>query len=117
MNIIIPDQDTFRRYRSPADIEYGIDRKTPIRCQYKYYFPNGYGASVVQYNSPFCCDTHYVKPLGWELAVIMKNASGEWHLCYDTPITDDVIPYLTGEEVCKILEKIICLPRKANNDD
>lgn len=112
MNIIIPDQDTFRRYRSPADIEYGIDRKTPIRCQYKYYFPNGYGASIVQYDSPF-----YSNPLGWELAVIRCYESGEWHLCYDTPITDDVIPYLTGEEVCEILEKIICLPRKENDND
>lgn len=112
MNIIIPDQDTFRRYRSPADIEYGIDRKTPIRCQYKYYFPNGYGASIVKYGLPFS-----VRSDEWELAVIERCSSGDWHLCYDTPITDDVIPDLTGEEVCEILEKIICLPRKENNND
>lgn len=113
MNIIIPDQDTFRKYRSPADIEYGVDKKTPCRCQYKYHFPNGYGASVVQYESPFS-----VKPNGWELAVIkLDNVTDEWHLCYDTPITDDVIQDLTGEDICTILGEIICLPRKENNND
>lgn len=108
MNIVIPDQDTFRKYRSPADIEYGIDKKTPVRCQYKYYFPNGYGASVIKLASPFSCI-----PEAWELAVIKQNnATSAWHLCYDTPITNDVISGLTGEGVCELLKKITCLPGK-----
>lgn len=112
MNIIINDQDTFRKYRLPANIDYASDKKTPLRCQYNYCFPNGYGASVVMMRAPYS-----VKPERWELAVTRLYESGEWHLCYDTLITDDVISDLTGEDVCKILEKIICLPRKENNND
>jgi len=33
MNIIINDQDTFRKYRLPAKIKYASDMKTPISCQ------------------------------------------------------------------------------------
>lgn len=109
MNTAIPDQNTFRKYRSPADIKYGTDKKTPVRCQYKYYFPNGYGASVIKLASS-CI------PEAWELAVIKQNnVTGARHLCYDTPITDDVISGLTGEGICKLLEKIIRLPGEEIN--
>jgi len=42
----------------------------------------------------------------WELAVIGKDGS----LCYDTPITDDVLGYLTEEEVNNTLVLIEQLP-------
>ena len=42
----------------------------------------------------------------YEVAVI-KNG----HVCYDTPITHDVIGYLTADEVGEILEKIEALPK------
>lgn len=42
----------------------------------------------------------------YELAVL-KNG----HVCYDTPITHDVIGYLTADEVGEILEKIEALPK------
>lgn len=107
MNILIPDQDTFRKYRCPAIFTRGSDS-----CQYDYHFPNGYGASVVITRSLLS-----EKPERWELAVTKRYNSGEWHLCYNTPITDDFIADLTGEGVCEILEKIICLPIKEDNND
>jgi len=60
-------------------------------------FENGYGASVVSH------PMSYGGKMGlYELAVLDKN--GE--LTYDTPITDDVIGYLTPEQVTEKLIEI-----------
>jgi len=65
--------------------------------QNTYKFNNGYGASVI------CNSTSYGNAMGlFEVAVLDKD--GE--LCYDTPITDDVIGYLTFQEVADTLKKI-----------
>jgi hypothetical protein len=62
-----------------------------------YRFPNEYGASVIKH------DHSYGGADGlWELAVLDK--AGE--LCYDTPITSDVLGWLTWEEVEENLTKI-----------
>lgn len=42
----------------------------------------------------------------FEVAVLEKFIDDEYTLCYSTPITDDVIGYLTDTEVCNILNKI-----------
>ena len=60
-------------------------------------FPNGYGASVVQ--GPY---TYGGKDGLYEIAVFGKN--GE--ITYSTPITDDVLGYLSEEEVEKTLTDI-----------
>lgn len=64
-------------------------------------FKNGYGGSIItgafakgNVNFPY------------ELAVLKDG-----HVCYDTPITNDVIGHLTADEVGEILEKIEALPR------
>ncbi len=69
-----------------------------------YRFPNNYGASVVKH--PF---SYGSKDNLWELAVV-KFDKNEFSLNYDTPITDDVIGFLTYEKVTDILNKISELP-------
>ena len=72
--------------------------------QYLKFFDNGYGVSVVKHNFS------YGGQVGlWELAVI-KVDEKEWEICYDTPITDDVIEWLDENEVIEIAFKVSKLP-------
>lgn len=65
-----------------------------------FEFKNGYGASVL---------TGMIAYGGinglFEIAVTRNG-----YLCYDTPITNDVIGYLTIDEVLKVLDDIEQLP-------
>lgn len=67
-----------------------------------YQFPNGYTASVIT-GSGACGNAE--KP--YDIAVIHNDM-----LCYDTPITDDVVGYLTEEEANDILQQIASLPER-----
>ena len=60
-------------------------------------FDNGYGASVVKHQYSYGGNDGL-----YELAVLDKD--GE--LCYDTPITNDVIGYLREQDVSDVMEKI-----------
>ena len=60
-------------------------------------FPNGYGASIVQGEH-----TYGGKDGLYELAVFGEDG----HISYDTPITDDVLGYLTEQDVEDTLNKI-----------
>ena len=72
-----------------------------------YYFDNGYGASVI------CTPCSYGGSRGlWELAVLRKTPGIGWPLCYDTPITSDVIGWLSEDEVDALLVKIENLPKE-----
>lgn len=60
-------------------------------------FDNGYGASVVK------TEFSYGSKEGlYELAVLGQDG----HITYETPITNDVLGYLTEDEVSEILKKI-----------
>ena len=96
--------EAYRRYRMPANIEYGPDGKSVASIQYIYRFPNGYGASIVKHPGSY----GHALDL-WELAVTTWGDDGD-HLNYSTPITSNVLGNLTGATVCDILGKIICLP-------
>ena len=68
--------------------------------QHLYRFSNGYGASVIQN-----CYSYGHEHGLYELAVLKDG-----RLCYDTPITSDVIGYLTADEVTEHLRQIEELP-------
>lgn len=73
---------------------------------YLFRFPNNFGASVIKLNNSY----GYEKDL-WELGVIIFGSCGDWDLTYDTEITNDVIGYLTDEEIRKLLDRIKGLER------
>jgi hypothetical protein len=71
--------------------------------QYLAFYPNGYGASIVQHNFSYGHDQGL-----WELAVI-KGKEAHWGICYDTPITSDVLGHLSEAEVEDVLLQIEAL--------
>jgi hypothetical protein len=70
-----------------------------------FRFPNGFGASVVKHNFSYGCEEGL-----YELAVIAWNSESDWGLTYDTPVTNDVIGWLTPGEVVETLQAIHDLP-------
>lgn len=81
--------------------------------QITYRFANGYGASVVRScRMPYGLGATYGAQSGlWELAVVKFTGplDDDWHLVYDTPITDDVIGRLTEDDVEELLSRIKAL--------
>ena len=67
---------------------------------YRVSYPNGYGASIVKRLYSYGCEDDL-----WEVAVLDKDGD----LCYDTPITNDVLGYLTEEEVVAVCDDIFYL--------
>lgn len=65
--------------------------------QYHFKSENGYGASIIK-----TAMSYGGKRGLWEVAVL--GLDGE--ICYNTPITDDVLGYLTEDQVNEILIKI-----------
>ena len=77
--------------------------------QHIFRFPNDLGASVVSHSNSYG-GTNF-----WELAVIsfrrpsrFSNLSGDrdWDITYDTPITSDVLGWLTPREIASTLRRI-----------
>jgi hypothetical protein len=60
-------------------------------------FDNGYTASVVRTKGSYGGEAGL-----YELAVLDKHGD----LCYDTPITNDVLGYLNEDDVTKALKQI-----------
>lgn len=76
--------------------------------QHEYKFPNGYGASVVRHDFSFGRESGL-----WELAVLGQDG----RLTYETPITDDVIGYLSEADVNEHLAAIAALPVPATTKE
>ena len=78
-----------------------VERSVYGGTQRRYRFLNGYGASVVCHQYSYGGDDGL-----WELAVLDRDG----YLTYDTPITDDVIGWLTEDAVEEKLTAISKLP-------
>lgn len=78
--------------------------------QRKFRFPNGFGASVVKtvFNG-FGGGTYGADEGLYELAVLAYEPEEESSLTYETPITSDVLGYLSAEEVEQTLDQIRAL--------
>lgn len=85
------------------DLHFTISRNT---ISAKEFFNNGYGISVVRSKVTFTS----VDILNFEIAVL-KGTCNSYGVCYNTPITDDVIGYLTPKEVSKVMKEIQELPK------
>ena len=85
----------------------GIAKPSWNGTQRIFIFENGYGASVVRHQHSFGGDQGL-----YELAVVTFPTEDpeDFQLTYDTPITEDVIGFLTWDEVEKIKEDIKELP-------
>lgn len=64
------------------------------------FFENNYGASIVKNRFSYGNNEGL-----FEIAVLKGNMEF-WDICYDTPITDDVLGYQTSEDINNVLEKI-----------
>lgn len=68
---------------------------------HRFKFENGYGASVIKHYGSYGYQEDE-----FELAVLKFDEDGTESLCYNTPITDNVIGWLTNDEVLETLNKI-----------
>lgn len=70
---------------------------------YMFRFENGYGASIIKHMYSYGHEDDL-----WELAVtVFPHKDAKYYdLCYDTPITDDVLGWKTDDEIREILNEI-----------
>lgn len=107
--IDIEDLGEFEKYL----IRY--DNPTTINgIQYIFKFKNGYGASIVLNSISYGREDNL-----YELAVLCdfnhhpnSYRNFIYELCYDTEITDDVIGWLTWDDVLELLREIRSLPER-----
>jgi hypothetical protein len=73
--------------------------------QAKHFFPNGYGVSVVRFRG-IAGGGSYGYEEGLYESAVLKGTEENWHICYDTWITSDVLGHQTVEEVEVLLYEI-----------
>jgi hypothetical protein len=71
----------------------------------KIFFDNGYGVSVVRFKINDRYSSYTNNENEWELAILFGNEK-EWELTYNTPITNDVIGWLSEDKVTDIMKKV-----------
>jgi len=80
------------------------ERKSLPGIQAFAFFSNGYGASIIKGQGSYGGSEDL-----YELGVIKMNEDYSWDLCYTTEITNDVIGFLTPENITSLLERIEAL--------
>jgi len=71
----------------------------------KIFFDNGYGVSVVRFKINDRYSSYTNNEDEWELAILFGNEK-EWELTYNTPITNDVIGWISEDEVTDIMRQV-----------
>lgn len=79
--------------------------------QYVAMFPNRYGISIIKHDYSYGNEDDL-----FEIAVLDGYDGKYVNICYDTPITDDVIGSLKEEEVLKIAKDISELQQVLKED-
>ena len=92
-----PESETTRSSQAAASI-FTRGLQAPGK-QWKFLFPNGFGASVI--NDGYGGDRGL-----YEVAVLGLDG----HLTYDTSVTNDVLGFLSESEVVDALDAIEALP-------
>lgn len=92
----VPESVT-KRTSQPVASVFTRGLQTP-GSRWVFRFGNGFGASVIN-------DGYGAEVGKYELGVLGPSGA----LTYDTPITDDVLGYLTAEEVAETLDRIEAL--------
>lgn len=75
------------------------------RLKWMFQFKN-YGVSVIKGLGTYGSDEDL-----WELAVL-KRSGESWNVCYDTPITNDVVGFCSEERVLDIVLDVALLDRE-----
>ena len=83
-----------------SELDFHSHGNMPDGIAARHFFPNGYGVSVVQFPGSY----GYEEGL-YEVA-ILKGLEEDWEICYDTPITDDVIGYQSVEDIDNLLSQV-----------
>lgn len=88
-----------------AERKFGVHIVTPREVSFLYKnesyqinFENGYGCSIIRHKYSYGGDRGL-----WEIAVLHGP---DQRLCYKSPITVDVIGYLTEDQVTDYLDQI-----------
>jgi len=68
--------------------------------QAKLFFENGYGVSIV-FGILF-----YSNGIDTYEVAVLKGDKDNWKITYNTPITDDVLGYLTMDEVQEVIDRV-----------
>ena len=88
-----------------SDLDFQPHANCPGGIAARYFFPNGYGVSVVRFTTPFGSGSYGAEEGLYE-AEVLKGVEDNWEICYDTHITEDVLGHLTEEEVEDVLQQI-----------
>lgn len=71
-------------------------RKHPAGFQAVKLFPNGFGCSVIPESDN----------VSYEVAILEHEGGVRSHLCYTSGLTDDVLRYLTVDEVHNLIMRV-----------
>lgn len=88
-----------------TDLDFHPHGIMPDGIAARHFFPNGYGVSVIRFTTPFGSGSYGAEEGLYEVA-ILKGLEEDWEICYDTPITDDVLGHISEEEVEVLLYEV-----------